>query len=366
MNDLRARAYTSQPLPVASALAPRSTPATHTGVTRTEQTIDRALRALAAGRTARAKTLLKSAGQAQGPLLSALAELNALMTLDGAPRTRFAAIERHTARSGGPTARALATAIRLSAHLAFADWLASTGKVRAASELLSEARRVANGVAIEGFDVVEARVRAASRQHGGPRPRRLRPRARQVLSRARSFARGSLTSADLGNVARLVGRPPLRELAAHPEDFDGDVLLWEGDLRVDGDFRLQDADVTWLVVEGDLVVNGLYDAPNELAFVTIAGALRARDVITAGALDVFGDLEAHGVVLGDFPDGGAHVRGDLTATLFLPADCPFRVHGRVRAVFGAQTPWAELPLVEPLTLDDVAPRLRRGLPILRG
>jgi predicted acyltransferase (DUF342 family) len=207
-----------------------------------------------------------------------------------------------------------------------------------------------------------------------------KPRAKQVLAKARSFRRGTLAPKTLVELAKLVKRPGLREMASAMEDFDGDALLWEGELVVDGDFRTSDAGAIWLVVRGDLVVSGLYedtcnDAPDH---VFIEGSLRAADVITAGNLDIRGDLRATGSVIGDYNDGGMHVRGDVHARLFGMFDHPFRVDGKVRADYvlwnqqlgdekppKGETPFAKLPLAGDFTVNDLVPRLRKRLPLLR-
>lgn len=143
-------------------------------------------------------------------------------------------------------------------------------------------------------------------------------------------------------------------------------------------FRALDAGVIWLVVKGDLVVDGLYedtcnDAPDH---VFIAGSLHAADVITAGALDVGGDLVASGIIVGDYNDGDAHVRGDLRARLVAPYDHAFRVDGKVRvdamlvrdsekAVRGTKgTSWDDLELADVFTEDELLSRLRKRLPVL--
>lgn len=199
-------------------------------------------------------------------------------------------------------------------------------------------------------------------------------RAKAALAKARSWKKGTVTEKELVAFARKVKRDELDELATAMDDYDGEAFVVDGDLVVDGDFRTADADVTLLVVKGDLVVAGLYDAPDEHSFVIVLGSLRAENVITASALDVFGSLEARGVVLGDYNDGGAHVRRQLKARLFAPADHPFRVDGKVKAEFvladrGApkkgETTWEALPLAAPHGLDDVIKRLRADLPILR-
>jgi hypothetical protein len=71
------------------------------------------------------------------------------------------------------------------------------------------------------------------------------PRAKAALAKARSFLRGTLDARDLAAVAKRVKRPDLREMASEMEDFDGDAMLVEGDLDVDGDFRTSDAGAIW-------------------------------------------------------------------------------------------------------------------------
>lgn len=355
-------------------------------VTELAKALDAARRVLAKDDLVKAKKMIEQAtGGAPdaAKLLAALSAQMALEALDGDPVMLFAFADDNARSywdSPGPY-RSCAITIRILARLGFADWLASTGdaaNIKLANEKIAEAITMSLTCSVAGIDVVAKRVQAAARQtqkQPGTKARKLRPRAKPTLARAKSWKRGTLDAKDLMAFAKLVKRAELNEMARSMDDYDGDAFLWEGDLVIDGDFRTTDADVTVLVVHGNLVISGLYDAPNEHSFVIVTGSMRAGDIITASSLDVIGDVEAAGVIIGDYNDGGAHVRGNLRAQLFAPTDHPFRVDGKVSAAHvladgrckpkKGETPWNDLPLVAPLELDDVIGRLRNGLPILR-
>ncbi len=344
-----------------------------------EKVLRDARAALGTGDLVTAKRLLQSTGEAK--LIAAIEAVQALESLEGDPPTVFATADGHTrtyAEGSGPY-RAHAFAVRVLARLAFADWLAMKGQVPPAQQRLTEAKEMSAEGPVEGMESVEQRVKAAARKAAktpGVKARKLRPRAKALLAKAKSWKRGTIEAKELVALAKLVKRPDLTEMAGAMDDYDGQAYVWDGDLVVDGDFRTADADVTLLVVRGDLVVSGLYDAPNEHSFVIVTGSLRAADVITASSLDVLGDLHASGVVIGDYNEGGARIRGDLHAKLFAPTDHPFRVDGKIRADFvladgrgkpkKGETAWSDLPLAAPLELGDVTGRLRQGFPILRG
>jgi hypothetical protein len=117
------------------------------------------------------------------------------------------------------------------------------------------------------------------------------------------------------------------------EDYDGRFLRHAGDLHIDGSFDTDDHDLTVLVVEGDLTVTGLCeDRSNDgPCVVLVQGDLRAKNVLTAGFLEVTGALRAEEAIVGDYNDGGLRVGGDLVAPLYLPFDHPWHVLGKVQA-----------------------------------
>lgn len=97
----------------------------------------------------------------------------------------------------------------------------------------------------------------------------------------------------------------------------------DGDLHIAGDFDA--TDVGLLVVTGDLIVDGLFeDADDPETIVCVAGALRARNLITSGWLDV-GEVDVADCVVGDYNDCSAHVQGRLRARFFYPEEHFFGV-----------------------------------------
>lgn len=345
-------------------------------------------------RAARVIVRAAAAPEAAREAAALLETIDLIATMRLAPASAVAAQLAHAqerARSywtkPGPYRLAAITALVL-AHLVAAERLAELGlpgDIKRALALCDQARSIENampGVGVAGLAEVTGRIRALARRTSRkplPKPVKRRPRAARALSKARSFRRGTLDRDELEAAAKRFRRSELRGMADELADYDGDAYLWEGDLCVDGDFCTSDADAIWLIVRGDLIVQGLYeDTCNDgPTYVLVEGSLRASDVITAGVLDVLGDLRVSGTVLGDYNDGGARIRGDLHARLYAPTDHPFRVDGAVRADYvlasaqaGARrrrevTAWQDLPLAEHFALDDLAKRLRKGQAILR-
>lgn len=254
----------------------------------------------------KAKRLLEQilGGAREGvQLLAAIDALRALEALEGDVTALFATTDDHARAywdSPGPY-RSHAITVRVLARLAFADWLSMKGDAKLAHRMLADAKQMSMFGAVRGIEIVEKRVKAAARRRAGtPRlkARKLRPRAKTLLAKARSWKRGTVDAKELVALAKLAQRSELAEMARAMDDYDGDAVVWDGDLVVDGDFRTADANATLLIVRGDLVVSGLYDAPDEHAFVIVTSSLRAGDVITASALDVLKDLHASGTVIG--------------------------------------------------------------------
>ncbi len=178
----------------------------------------------------------------------------------------------------------------------------------------------------------------------------------QGLADARSFRRGTLDQTTLLEMAELCGGDVLRDMAEAMDDYDGDAFLVEGDLIVDGNFRTSDAEAIWLVVRGNVIVEGLYedtcnDAPD---VVWIGGNLQANDVLTAGRLIVKGDVRVTSCLVGDYNDGRCDITGNVDATMFAMFDHTCIVQGANRATYhvadarlaaipAGQTRWQNLP-----------------------
>lgn len=149
----------------------------------------------------------------------------------------------------------------------------------------------------------------------------------------RSVRRGETTAEELAELTADFNQgPPLLEEYLDEgvlESHDFDYLVVDGDLVVDGNFDMEAAGLCFLVVKGNLIVEGCYsdqyDHPATGVFVL--GNLRARDVSTHGALGVQGDLVAARALVGDYNDYGAEVKGSLRAKIFFPENHAFEVGG---------------------------------------
>ncbi len=115
------------------------------------------------------------------------------------------------------------------------------------------------------------------------------------------------------------------------DDYEGTKLVVDGDLVVDGNLDLGTDDVSVLIVRGNLVVEGYFrdrsdDGPT---LTVIQGDLRAKNAITAGLLEVHGNMRVTEAIVGDYNHGGALVRGTLTADLLMPVEIPYEVRGEI-------------------------------------
>jgi hypothetical protein len=154
--------------------------------------------------------------------------------------------------------------------------------------------------------------------------------------RGRSFKQGQVTEAEVREALGLFEvdykvkntRAGLAELA----DYESDILVVDGDLRVGGDLDLKNEGIYVLVVRGDLVVDGVYrDYDDPESYLLVTGTMKARDVITAGWLEVHGDLEVTGRLVGDYNDCAAYIRGNVRAGLFYGEEHHFTIKGALEA-----------------------------------
>jgi hypothetical protein len=168
--------------------------------------------------------------------------------------------------------------------------------------------------------------------HLGPT---VRYRHRMVVG-ARSFVRGQVEREELrAAAARCRGarmRERLREALDDLDPAEGDVQIVDGDLHVPGDLDLHERHLRLLLVTGRLVVEGaLTDSDDPASFLIVGGAVTARDMVTSGWLDVGGDLEVAGSLVGDYDDGEAQIAGDVRTFFFYPEEHRFEVSGGFRA-----------------------------------
>ncbi|MFC8531199.1 hypothetical protein [Nocardia sp. NPDC057227] len=130
---------------------------------------------------------------------------------------------------------------------------------------------------------------------------------------------------DEGKRARLV------EAVDEIEDYERDFVVVEGDLHVSGDLDPAAAGAYLLVVTDDLTVDGCYsDSDDPETFLLVGGDLRARDVVTAGWLEITGDLRANRVI-GDYNDCGADIGGSVHCALFYGEEHHFTIGGELAA-----------------------------------
>ncbi len=142
----------------------------------------------------------------------------------------------------------------------------------------------------------------------------------------RSLKRGEVTAEELRNLTKDF------EVPEHLLDVgvNDDAVVVEGDLVVPTLDTFANG-VTVLVVTGDLRVEGTYlDYDDPATGVFVLWSLFAKNVSTAGALFVKGDLVVGETLLGDMNDYGANIRGNVEARVFVPENHYFEVGGKAQ------------------------------------
>ncbi len=155
-----------------------------------------------------------------------------------------------------------------------------------------------------------------------------------MIERARSFKQGQVTRDEALALIERFRLPHkikhVREQLPELENFTSDLYVVEGDLTIAGDLDLRIEGAWILVVLGDLTVGGAYsDSDDPESFLLVTGAMRARDVVTAGWLEVHGNLDVANHLIGDYNDCSAYVGGDVRAGLLYPEEHSFEIVGEV-------------------------------------
>lgn len=155
-----------------------------------------------------------------------------------------------------------------------------------------------------------------------------------MIEGARSFKQGQVTHEEaLALIDRF--RLPhkveqLRKDLPDIEHFTSDLYVVEGDLQIAGDLDLQVEGAWILVVLGDLAVGGAYsDSDDPESFLLVTGSMTVRDVVTAGWLEVHGNLDVAKHLIGDYNDCSAYIGGDVRARLLYPEEHYFEIGGTV-------------------------------------
>ncbi len=152
----------------------------------------------------------------------------------------------------------------------------------------------------------------------------------------RSLKQGTLSPAEADALADRFQLKPMakviRSMLSEIDDYEGDVYLHEGDLVVDGPLSVAALNALVLVVQGDLVVKGAYsDADDPQTITLVEGSLHATGIVTAGFLEVRGDVRCAGPMLGDYNDCNCLVHGSVHCDLFFPEEHYFEVRGDLAA-----------------------------------
>lgn len=156
-----------------------------------------------------------------------------------------------------------------------------------------------------------------------------------MIANARSYKKNQVSRAE---VVTAIGRfrdvHKIKHVTAaldEIEDYTGDIWFVDDDLHIPGDLDLTHERAYLLVVLGDLVVDGTYgDDDDPESFLLVTGNMRARDVVTAGWLEVHGDLSTDRLI-GDYNDCAAYIGGDVHAQLFYGEEHHFTIGGALSA-----------------------------------
>jgi hypothetical protein len=181
-----------------------------------------------------------------------------------------------------------------------------------------------------------------------------------MLPNARSFKAEEITREEiLAAIALFKVDYKIRHTTAALDeihDYVTDIFVVDGDLHVAGDLDLRKEGAYLLVVRGNLVVDGAYhDYDDPESFLLVTGDMQARDVITAGWLEVHGDL-ATGRLLGDYNDCAAVIGGNVCAALFYGEEHHFTIGGELSAGVVIGRPRLDIT-TEPSYIDLDDPRL---------
>ncbi|TCJ96324.1 hypothetical protein DFR71_2351 [Nocardia alba] len=156
-----------------------------------------------------------------------------------------------------------------------------------------------------------------------------------MIADARSFTANQVSRAEI--LAAIEGfreeykTERITEALDEIQDYNSDILYVAGDLHIEGDLDLGAEGAFLLIVNGTLRVDGAYtDQDDPETYLLVTGDMHARDVVTAGWLEVHGDLHT-GRLIGDYNDCSAHIGGDVLADLFYGEEHFFTIEGELEA-----------------------------------
>lgn len=114
------------------------------------------------------------------------------------------------------------------------------------------------------------------------------------------------------------------------------IAIYDGDLHLDC-FDTFDEHLSILVVDGDLTVDGYFgDSEYPESFILVTGALRARDLLVSGWLEVLGPTTITRALFGSGNHCLTWFGGDVSCDLFYPENHAFEFAGGFtpRGLFG--------------------------------
>ncbi|WP_326769402.1 hypothetical protein OG978_36905 [Streptomyces sp. NBC_01591] len=181
-----------------------------------------------------------------------------------------------------------------------------------------------------------------------------------MIANVRSYKKNQVSQAEvITAIGRFRSDYKIKRVTAALDEIDEyDIWFVDGDLHIPGDLDLTHEHVWLLVVLGDLVVDGTYgDSDDPELFSLVTGNMRARDIVTAGWLEVHGDLRTDRLI-GDYNDCSAYIGGDVHAQLFYGENHHFTIGGALiaNAVIGEPrleiaTPPAAIDIDDPRMLE---------------
>lgn len=168
-----------------------------------------------------------------------------------------------------------------------------------------------------------------------------------------SWKRGGLTRETVARHAvkhpREYVRTAIERMIPRMDVIEVDVRVAEGHLHLDADLdTFEHHRLGLLIVTGDLVIRGGYfDADHPPMILLVLGSMTVGRMITAGWLDVLGDLTVTGPLIGDYNDCSARIGGDVRCELFYPENHHFEVGGRLATPIALGNKW-RLAAAEPI------------------
>ncbi len=117
---------------------------------------------------------------------------------------------------------------------------------------------------------------------------------------------------------------------AESNDMECDTVVCIGDLVIDGNLELGD-EICNLIVTGSLTVNGLLEHYDDepATHIYVGGNLKAKNLITGGTLEVKGNVDVEGAIIGHYNDCFAIIKGNATAGFFYPEEHFFKIEGTI-------------------------------------